>query len=570
MTAFPTDPADPRWGVPGWPDWVQGFRPHQITAVTEIMEHYASGADVVILNAPTGAGKTIIAEAVRRLLGVSRGTYVANTNSLVDQFMRDFSDYARMLKGRSNYPTLNFPQLFGAEDAWGNGGASCADCNVRFESTGEVDDNGKDIKGLVCSMCSSVNRCPYRVAKTAALGRKKNGQNIGGAAVAVTNTAYFLAEANGPGSMSGRDFVVVDEADTLEQILMGQLNVTLSKSRLKKLSIGQPARKTVEEAWLPWAEEECLPALTRWVAEAETHCKTSNPPVKRLRDREQAKRLLSQVTDLVAQLRIGNAVYDGYEAGDVEFKPIRVNHLAPSRLWAHAPKWLLMSATIIDPNEFVTSLGIEEAGLSWEIVNVPSTFPAENRPIYVRPVANMVYKEKEAEWPKLAKGIRDVLERHPDERVLVHTVSYALSTFLARELRTSGRPVTMYAKASERERVLEQFKRTRGGVLLASSMDRGVDLPEDECRVVIVTKMPYMSLKDKQVARRMYQPNGQLWYSVQTIRSLVQMTGRHVRSADDIGYTYILDRQFVSNIWRSSKHLLPPWWSEALDWTGGK
>lgn len=53
--------------------------------------------------------------------------------------------------------------------------------------------------------------------------------------------------------------------------------------------------------------------------------------------------------------------------------------------------------------------------------------------------------------------------------------------------------------------------------------------------------------------------------AVQTIRSLVQMTGRAVRSADDWCVTYVLDRQFVSRVWRQNKNLLPVWWRESVN-----
>lgn len=82
---------------------------------------------------------------------------------------------------------------------------------------------------------------------------------------------------------------------------------------------------------------------------------------------------------------------------------------------------------------------------------------------------------------------------------------------------------------------------------------------------MIVAKVPFPYLGDSQVKGRMNLPGGQGWYTVQTIRSLVQMLGRAVRSADDHAVGYILDKQFVSNIWKKSKELLPGWWKESLD-----
>jgi len=571
---FPFDPRDPAWGQPLWPQWVTEFRDHQIIAMVDAVTAYENGADVVIMDAPTGSGKTIIAEGIRRLLDVREALYVANTNSLVDQFHSDFKAYARRLKGRSNYPTLDNPAAFNHSDRWGNpDGLSCGDCDTKMTTLPACSGCDPEIVTLApvphCSNCHPMGKCPYKLAKIAAVGDRKS--QTPGAPVAVTNTSYFVTEANGPGALHGRPFVVIDECDTLESILMSQIEVFISAKRMEKLGIEPPSRKTVEEAWLPWAEDECLPKVKAAKEAIQKKVKgKKDVSTKERREKESLERLYASVQMLVNQLKVGNAVYDGYEKGDVHFKPIRVDGVAPDKLWKHGKKWLLMSATIIDPTEFVTSVGVEEAGLEWEIVTVPSTFPPENRPIIVKPVANMVWKEKETAWPEMIEGIRWAIDRHPEDRVLVHTVSYAFSKYCQERLTGTGRTIMTYTRANEREAALARFKRVPGAVLLASSMDRGIDLPEDDCRVVIVTKMPFLSLKDKQVQKRMYSPGGQLWYQVQTLRILVQMTGRHVRSATDVGYTYILDKQFANNVWKSGKRLLPAWWKDSIDWTGGR
>ena len=96
-------------------------------------------------------------------------------------------------------------------------------------------------------------------------------------------------------------------------------------------------------------------------------------------------------------------------------------------------------------------------------------------------------------------------------------------------------------------------------------MDRGIDLSYDLCRVVIVGKVPFPNLGDKQVAARLYsdKKHGQLWYAVATVRSLVQMCGRAMRAPDDRCTIYILDSQF-ERLYKEWKHLFPTWWREAL------
>jgi len=126
--------------------------------------------------------------------------------------------------------------------------------------------------------------------------------------------------------------------------------------------------------------------------------------------------------------------------------------------------------------------------------------------------------------------------------------------------------VFRYGNSGEKDQALQRYLATEGAVLIAPSMDRGVDLPGDACRVQVVAKVPFPNLGDKQVNKRLYTHGGQEWYAVQTVRSLVQMTGRGVRSPEDFAVTYVFDHSFTSNIWRKSRMLLPKWWVEAIDW----
>jgi len=93
--------------------------------------------------------------------------------------------------------------------------------------------------------------------------------------------------------------------------------------------------------------------------------------------------------------------------------------------------------------------------------------------------------------------------------------------------------VFRYGNSGEKDQALQRYLATEGAVLIAPSMDRGVDLPGDACRVQVVAKVPFPNLGDKQVNKRLYTRGGQEWYAVQAVRSLVQMTGRGVRSPED-------------------------------------
>jgi ATP-dependent DNA helicase DinG len=203
--------------------------------------------------------------------------------------------------------------------------------------------------------------------------------------------------------------------------------------------------------------------------------------------------------------------------------------------------------------------------VKYEGISIPSTFPIDRRPLYIYPIAKMTRKESDVSYPLVAVAIEKVLDLHPDSKILIHTVSYALNKIIGDHLDTTKHYLRTftYHTSREKQRAIDTYLYTPGGVLLAPSLDRGIDLPDDDCRVIVVAKIPYPSLGDKQISTRLYTKGGQNWYSVKTIRSLVQMTGRGMRSQDDFCETYILDAAFL-DIYRKSKHLLPAWWKDAL------
>lgn len=554
----PPDPHDPMFGQPGLPAWVTEFRPHQWQAIREIMEAYDDGAEVVFLDAPTGSGKTLIGETVRRLLE-ARALYVCSDKSLQDQFVRDYP-YAMVLKGRSNYPTVSAPYPM----------VTAADC------TKEPGVPGSEAE---CRWCPVVQDCPYEGAKMEAYRSP----------IACINTAYLLTEANHVGKIGlGRDLVILDECDVIEQQLMGFVQFELTDRALKELGVEAPPKGVRKTTIAKWFRETLGPAVRDRLKGLPRY----TDDVKVLRQRTAWERLLRRVEPMAEAVDDDNWVRDN-KAGPLVLKPVKVDGYGQGNLWRHGKRWLCMSATIVSAEEMAESLGLDggagvregggseggmeddvlgdvdvEEPIDWRVVKVPMTFPVENRRMNVVGVANMVAREKEDAYPKMARAIGHVVDRHPGERVLVHTVSYDLARYLHREVGKQvrgSRVVVTYTQGRDREDAIRRYRQHEGAIMFAPSLDRGVDFKGDDCRVVVVAKVPFPYLGDTQVSQRLHMPGGQQWYAVQTVRSLVQMTGRGVRSEDDWCVVYVLDKQFGGNVYRKNKGLLPEWWKEALE-----
>lgn len=555
-------------GEPPIPEMFSEFRSHQIPAIEQVVNLFNAGYKVVILEAPTGTGKTLISEAVRRLVG-RRGVYTCTTKTLQNQVIEDFP-YAKLLKGRNNYPTFDNPSITAdvcikvpatlpacpgcpgwiKGDSWQNQ-------EEAWEDESLVDDDGI---ALHCNFCHPVHMCAYEIAKGEAMD----------ASLAVLNTAYLLNEANGPARFSNKDYIILDEADMLEQELMSYIEVSLTKTRRDSLRVGEPKYVGKEDSWVEWIRDKVIPAVDKEFKELSNRATDQGALPKLLKAIKSNRNLKQKLAWLVKPTDEEDHHMTGWVmneyAGTLTFKPVRVSEYGQSFLWRHSKRFLLMSATVVSPEQMASDLGLEDG--EWAVVHVPSTFPIERRPIALETVGKVIRKTRDESYGAVGKKVADIMRRHPDQRMLVHTVSYELNKIIEGQVNRArlGDRVITYYNAREREDALADYLNTSNGVLLSPSFERGVDLPHDACRVIVVAKMPYPYLGDKQIKARTYGTyDGNMWYAVQTIRTLCQMTGRGMRSADDWAISYILDSSFL-DLYSPNRRLFPGWWTEAVVW----
>jgi len=291
--------------------------------------------------------------------------------------------------------------------------------------------------------------------------------------------------------------------------------------------------------------------------------------VEKRRQVKRLENLLKKLRPLLVSSESGKRLIEdgwvmtGYEGNvkdpTIRFKPVRVDEHARNALWERGQQFLLMSATLISPAQMAEDLGLERD--EWAVVHLDSTFPVENRPVFIDTVAAVTNKTKVAAYPKLVSAIQQIMDENQGVRILVHTVSYHLTKYLVENIESDR--VMTYMSSKERERALRRFLDVDDAVMLAPSFERGIDLPEEDCQVIVIAKVPYPYLGDKQISARLYGKGGRVWYAVQTIRAIVQMTGRGMRSSEDWCDAYVLDASF-KRLYRDNKTLFPNWWRESL------
>jgi len=478
-----------------------------------------------LLEAPTGSGKSLLAMTIRALMNQPRTAYLVSTKQLQDQIENDF--HIPVLKGRNNYPCLKFKELFP---------------NVSSEICREY---------LGDSQCEFESDCPYLKQKRQALSSP----------ACVLNYPLFFSEANYVGGFSNLDYLILDECDRIEDALMSFVEVSITPYLMKRLSIGPPKYKTKLDSWVEWIGE----VKNRVAREIDRMGQSGELGPVKLKDLIRLRRTDHKLGFLSHSLDDGWVMeqdVDHGASGSIVFKPVKISGFASSNLWKHTKKSLGMSATIIGPPAMAIELGLH----SWDVdsVSLSSPFPVEDRRVEYIPVANVTRKTRDEAYPKISDAIDLILKKHPTEKVLIHTVSYDLCKFLMDYMRPTHHGLMTHDK-NDRAQALERFKSyDRPIAFISPSMERGIDLPGDLCRVIIVAKVPYPSLGSPQVNKRLHGfSDGNLWYARRTIRSLVQMTGRATRFPGDYSVSYILDSQFGELVARNGA-LFPDWWRLAV------
>lgn len=509
------------------------FRPYQEEAVKYIFD---SEKKFVFLEAPTGSGKSLIAMVAGQASGGV--TYSVHSKMLQHQITIDFPE-AKSLFGRSNYPCVE---------------ASDATCDECYHSK--------------YTPCKSKKDCIYDLEKKITL---RSGLKI-------LNYDYLLTECNYVGQFSGSPFNIVDEADNMENTLINFVTLTFTSYSLGKLGIApfaQRLRQTSKdqagllEEWQNFASTAKIRAqgiidhLTHKIGNSvDLFGEVPEQTQKDLKERTRVQRLMMKIK--LFQDNVDETwVLDADQEDKFIFRPLWMNEvLAEEFLWHHAKKWVLMSASFLPVHLETKRLGIPMEDVAYKCL--PSTFPIERRPIHVESVANLTGKTMEAETPKLCVRIKEIVDTHPTVKGLIHGVSYKLSRDIM--VRVNDKRLIIH-DSNNRMDVLTEFVESKQPLVLVSpSMERGISLEADLCRFIIVAKAPFLYLGDKIVAKRVYSSKmGSEWYAAVMLTTVLQATGRGMRSEDDFCENYILDEQFM-RVFQQKPNYLPLWWREAVAW----
>jgi len=144
--------------------------------------------------------------------------------------------------------------------------------------------------------------------------------------------------------------------------------------------------------------------------------------------------------------------------------------------------------------------------------------------------------------------------------IVVHNChTYKIAKYISDNI-DSGR--LLFHSSDDRIDVLNfHIKTTEPTIIVSPSFTEGIDLQGKLSRFQIIAKVPFPYLGNNYVKEKMNRVNG--WYAWQTLKSIIQASGRSVRDYDDYCVTYILDADF-GWFYKQNKNLVPKWWEKSL------
>ena len=515
------------------------YRGNQEGALDRIRAALEAGNDVVLVRAPTGSGKSLLARAVA---GCARqasaddptkpvGAYYTTpqVSQLEDVAADPLLEDLSVIRGKNNYDCI----LPGETDTPVNR-APCAR------------ERGFD--------CQVKHRCPYFSDRTIAANRP----------VAAMTLAYFMQTA-GSDVFGQRDVVVVDEAHGLGDWAEMYATIDLEPDTVPVWDAADvPAVEDLEDAadfsdYLMTLAERRLDQL-RGRPELDPEEAAERDRLQELRGdlarfAEEYRDPESPTTWVVDQP-------DG--AGTrVTVKPLAPERYLKHTVWDRGRKFALLSATILDKDAFCAGVGLDPADVA--LVDVAHTFPVEHRPLYDVTRGKMTYEHREETLPAVARALVRVMQRHPDEKGLVHCHSYAIQERLEDLLDDFGVGSRVRSHDSEdRDGQLAAWKRHEGAdVFLAVKMEEALDLEGELCRWQVLCKAPYPNTRDSRVAQRLEDGQWGRYYRA-ALRTVIQACGRVVRAPDDHGATYLADSSLL-DLFERARTDMPDWFADQVD-----
>jgi ATP-dependent DNA helicase DinG len=526
--------------------------------VLEIIEKNWSKYKYFALSCPPGVGKSHIALAIAD--AVPKTYLLTGTKYLQEQYVRTSAKIVD-LKGRSNY-VCNINPVFNADEA---------PCLVN-----------KELK----KSCLSSSTCDYYNQKKKAI----NSQMM------ITNYAYFLtvtSNADEESEWVPRDVIIMDEAHDLEKHLISIAEIRIKLSDLYTgFGIGdEDLRFSANAVDNRVLLDQLMQMMQAKIQQMDTQIeaifnegtfmqrgkikdlpKATGEKIRKINTKKSAlMAYVSKIMIFTATREFEDSPWvetPNFEENSIVLSPLTSKYLFNLCMDSFADKFVFMSATLPPADVLCREMGIDQKEMCYIEVGTP--FPAEKSPIVILPVAKMGYRDLDKSIPVIVQAIEAILENHPDEKGLIHSGNYRIATEIFNGVDSVTRKRLISRDMhGEKSRIhnSELLKMHSGNneptVLISPSMTTGIDLFDDLSRFQIIVKLPFLSLGDARIKKKMELTNS--WYTSSMVNALLQASCRSTRSIEDHSTTYILDAAFLF-VYENNPRLFPDWFKKRLNW----
>lgn len=497
----------------------------------------------ILISAPTGSGKSVIATTVHRTIKeidrTWRTTIITSTKGLQDQYTSDDGEIYD-LRSKTNYH-----------------------CPYKVGPYGSVDCK----KQVASTKCSPMRMCPY-------LKRRSHWCNL--APIRITNSSFHVEAPPALVMMpeNQADLLVVDECHEIDDIIIEHSQISFDLE-----SYGNVAH---------YDHVKFLPALARYVAlfEKISAGATFIPSGEQIEKSKEIIELAEEIETTLDSILENHEHPDYAKAsmaadtvsgiissvaflsngvgttwilmdkgiGKATLKPVFAWQVAYQALFMKAHFFMHMSATICGYEQYIKNLGLKENDVA--IIEVENSIPIKNRKVHVMPLMKV---SGNFDIDQLAAYTDSIIKANSGRNGVIHTVSFKLALDL-KERSAYNKNMLVSGK---RDEILEWLAVPNSGrIVLSPSLVKGYDLRGDISRFQILVKCPFLFLGDPLISLNAKERPE--WYARKTILALVQSCGRSVRGPDDWAKTYIIDTNFL-RLLRDHEEIFPEWFVESLE-----
>jgi Rad3-related DNA helicase len=558
------------------------FRPKQRMAIVKIAFLYLNNiCKNVILDAPTGSGKSIIAIAAARLLREwkKEGYIITSNLDLQDQYIKDIRELSLMwgsIKGVDNY-----------------------DCHVNGLpfSLGECKTRGytkEKIEKLECYLS-----CSYFMNRLKAQH----------SAISVLNYNYWLIQRNYTAKKNSgdyqieeafkkRDFCFFDEAHKMDDIVQSHFSLTINYKLIEKMlehveycdshkinydkSILDIAKISLDYTRLMDEEDYAIncKALYNFQKALTELAGTRNSIQDQLKQHSFGKTIPIYLRHALKRCELfkdANCKLEDYleiiskdeeafvktcDSGNnvVTFNLLKDQLLIQNKLHNESNFSVFMSATFGNPKTWAELTGTDD----YEIISIPNSWKLkENSPIYLsKKLPTMSYAKRDESVVEIMKELDKILLKNDKVKGVIHTGNFYFNEYIMKNSKYKNR-FFAYENSKQRANAIEEFKKSKNGVLVGPSLTEGLDLKDDFSRFQIFIKVPFRVITDNYIKKRMELDTR--WYNWKTSLAFIQALGRSIRNENDWAVTYLLDGSFRNYIGRYS-NMLPEYVTERIEY----